>query len=42
LGAVVEVGQRERRGQRREAGQAGPAALVDGVDLDGQEPFENA
>jgi hypothetical protein len=36
----VEVGQGERRWQRREAGQAGPAPLVDGVDLDGQESFE--
>ena len=29
LGRIVEVGQRERRGQGGEAGQAGPAALFD-------------
>ena len=40
LGGEVEVGQGEGGGQRREAGQAGPAAGVDGGDLDGEEPFQ--
>jgi hypothetical protein len=40
LGAVVEVGEGERRGQRREAGQADPAPLVDGVYFDREEAFQ--
>ena len=40
LGGEVEVGQGEGGGQRGEAGQAGPAALLDGVDLDGQQPLQ--
>jgi len=40
LGGEVEVGQRERRRQPGEARQAGPPAVIDGVDLDGQQPFQ--
>jgi hypothetical protein len=42
LGRKVEVGQRERRGQRSKAGQAGPTALFDRAHLDGEQAFQEA